>query len=373
MKHITPTFINTFVIWSLIFLSNCNQGDGENPQPQVPSSLITDQIDLKHFEQLTTSANLLNENNIWEGYPFSSYQHYLIRLEGNKPTKGFIINPSSSIAGSQKVELASTSDMEVYRFDGIIKEAFEHLFAGNGLFDFDYEINGDKYYLQTYSEQDVEDGEALAVNVHENFHFYQFGWAEKSSSFQDFDNFPVQRELLELQLLTVEILRGVEKVNDKAQLRDLLKQYVALRTEEIRLDPTQNGLITNHSNYQELVEGTAKYIEVKTLVNSSLFPNATFEFVNTATLDRNGITSKNSVRELMGQLVFYDTGSAVTYILAELGIDIKRLENNQYPYDLATELLGMSSLESAQALEAAKMHSLWAEIQTKAASWAALD
>ncbi len=367
------TLIRIFIIWSILFLSNCNQVDGENPQPQVPSSLITDQIDLKHFEQLTISAKLLDENAIWNGYPFSSYRHYLIRVENNKPTKAFLINADVPISGAQKVELASQNGMDVHRFDDEMKAAFKHLESGNGLFDFDYEINGNKYYLQTYTESDVEDGEALAINVHENFHYYQFGWNEKFSSFQDFDNFPVQKELLELQLLTVEVLRDIEKVNDKTQLRDLLKQYVALRTEEIRLDPTPNSLITNHSNYQELVEGTAKYIEVKTLINSNLFPNITFQLVNTATLDRNEISSKGDVRELMGQLVFYDTGSAVTYILAQLGLEIEVLENNKYPYDLANEFLGMSNVELTQALSDAKSHSLWADIQNKAATWAALD
>ncbi len=372
LKTIKPVFTFLLPFTLLVFLG-CDSDDDLPSQPNNAPANLVDAIDLKYFNQLKTLSDLYAQNEIWKNYKFVDFSHYLIRQEAGQPPKGFVINPTSVTSAMTKIDESSTNGLNVYRFEDQIENAIQQLNQGNGLFDFNYKIDGNNYYLQLYNTNEVESSEAIALNVHENFHQFQFGWHEKPTAFQDFDNFPVNQDLLQLQLLAVEILRGIEQITDDTIIRELLGQYVALRTEEIRLDPTSNQLITNHSNYQEMIEGTAKYIEVTALSTSGLFPNTSFEFVNTSILDREGLNTREKVRELVGQLVFYDTGSAVIYMLKKLGIEIEKLENNLYPYDLAVDFLKLSDQQMADALAKAKTHTKWDQIQTKATDWSKLQ
>ncbi len=353
-------------------ISSCNSEDDKSPTPIQNPTVLSDAIDQVFFKQLKSAGTVFAQNEIWENFDFANISQYVIRKDGNQTAKGFIINPSTVTDEMQKISEDLSSGIKVYRYDKQVQEAIQVLESGNGLFDFNYVIDGNNYYLQSYSKEEVENSEALAISVHENFHVYQFGWNEKQSAFQDFDNFPVTKSLLSLQMLTVEILRNIERLEDKDKLRKLLSQYVAIRTEEIKLDPSSNQLITNHSNYQELVEGTAKYIEVRGMLASNLFPTTEFAYVNTQTVERSNVNSLAAVRELVGQLVFYDTGSAVIHALEKLGVTIENLENNLYPYDMAKDYLQLSEQQLTSYLAEAKLHEKWDQIQTKANEWSVL-
>lgn len=336
----------------------------------------TTEVDRRLFEQLRDLEKALAGNKIWKGYSYQAYPQYLVhRNAANQLDRGFLINPVRIPPSAIRLSRKESMGLDVWRYDGHLAKADVALFGpfGNELFEFDLLIGNVEHYLQVYTDDLSRDSDdptqTVSFSVHENFHRYQNKWEWVPEAQQDFRNFPVQQNLLELQILCQEITKNLPQEQlTKKQSRDLLEQYLAIRTEEMNLDPTAGRLIKNHELYQEQMEGSARYIE--TMASLAVFHRDSFPSTFGYSLFEFYVASKEDVRGIVGQTVYYGTGASAIYLLDQLGYPIEEMEQGKTPYDLAKKYLALSPQQMRQALARAKSIPDWVAIQKLAAEWA---
>jgi len=349
---------------------------GRNGMEVIGEEQWTKEVDRRLFEQLKDLEKALAGNKIWKGYSYQAYPQYLVHRDAaNQLDRGFLINPVRIPPSAIRLSRKESMGLDVWRYDGHLAKADVALFGpfSNELFEFDLLIGNVEYYLQVYTDDLSRDSEdptqTVSFSVHENFHRYQNKWEWVPEAQQDFRNFPVLQNLLELQILCQEITKDLplEKLSKK-QSRDLLEQYLAIRTEEINLDSTAGRLIKNHELYQEQMEGSARYIE--TMASLAVFDKDSFPSTFGYSLFEFHVTNKDEVRGIVGQTVYYGTGASAIYLLDRLGYPIEEMEQGKTPYDLAKKYLALSPQQMRQALARAKSIPNWAAIQKLAAEWA---
>lgn len=339
---------------------------------------LTYEVDRELFRQIKGLGDQFKQNKIWSGYDYSSYPQYLIHTTKSGVDRAFLINPVTVPEGAVLLDSNENQGLSsIYRYDLSMREAYRDLFGpdGNEVFTFNFQIEGKGYYLQAYSD-DLTGGMndpsmTVSYSTHELFHRYQDSWEWVPDSKQDFDNFPLSYSLLELQILCQEVLKDLP--NDQlqsGQLKDLLLQYLAIRSAELALDPTADQLIRNHELYQEQMEGSARFIEV--MSNQQFFPPEQYEAKFGYSLLEFWVESQEDVRGLVGQSVYYGTGGSVIYLLKRLGIPVERLQEGKTPYDLALLYLNPSRQELDRALKKARNISTMSDIQQTARKWISL-
>ncbi|MDX2070058.1 MAG: hypothetical protein SFV55_16645 [Haliscomenobacter sp.] len=371
----TPFSFIIFLFFCTCILSStekCNQ-----PGATLNSTDLAKPVDELLFSHIKGLGDIYAKGGIWKGYAYHTYRQHLVHFTEKGPDRAFVINPPTPPKGAIRLDAQEGKGLVVYRYDLRMKEAYDLVFGpeGNGTFEFTFDIEGTNYYLQAYSDDLAEESgdtsRAVSFSTHELFHRYQDNWEEVPGSKQDFDNFPLTVELLELQILCQEIMKELPSYpTEISALKKILRQYVAIRSKEMELDPTPDQLIRNHELYQEQMEGSPKYIE--TMGNLQFFTQSTVPVHFSYSIFEFSIETKAEVRGMMGQSVYYGTGSGAIYILDRLGVNIEAMEQGKTPYDLANAYLNMSKWEQDQALREAKTIKNWPEIQAKAREWMAL-
>jgi len=306
-------------------------------------------------ETLFEHLKFANEQSetIWKGYDYSSFPKYFILQEDedSEPQLGYLVDPGEEIEGADKIPDDKSHGLNVFRFDEKIKDANRQLGRGNKFFDFEYEIGSHNHYLQIFNEKEVAFGLTSEIAIHEVFHIFQFAeWELPDGFIQDFDNYPINSDLLPLQMLLTEIARKMPKEIDKDNIKKYLSMYIAIRSKEMALDPTEKELVRNMANPQETGEGTAKYVDYS--FSSQLFSRmdsyAQFD-------DFKVITSKDHSRYFFGWGIWYETGAAVTYMLKQLGVPLEEeLKTGKTLYEVAENLLNLSDEEKESFLAQAK-------------------
>ena len=370
-----PFSFIVFLFFSVSILSStekCSQSG-----TAASSSDLATPLDELLFSQIKGLGDIYAKDEIWKGYAYNSYRQYFVHFTEKGPDRAFVINPPTPPQGAIRLDAKEGKGLVIYRYDLRMKEAYDLVFGpeGNGTFEFTFDIAGNNYYLQAYSDDLAEDSgdtsRAVSFSTHELFHRYQDNWEEVPGSKQDFDNFPLTVGLLELQILCQEIMKELPSYpTEISALKQILRQYVAIRSMEMELDPTPDQLIRNHELYQEQMEGSPKYIE--TMGNLQFFTQSTQPVHFSYSIFEFSIETKAEVRGMMGQSVYYGTGPGVIYILDRLGVNIEAMEQGKTPYDLAKAYLNMNKWEQDQALQEAKAIKNWPEIQAKAREWMAL-
>jgi hypothetical protein len=342
-----------------------------------PTNLTTS-VDRQLLRQIKGLGDIFAENKIWKGYDYRTYPQYLVHVTKEGPDRAFLINPPFLPPGALLLGKNENQGLEkVYRYDGMMQDAYKDLFGANGneVFTFDFQIGIQAYYTQAYTD-DLSAGMndpsmTVSYSTHELFHRFQDEWEWVPDSKQDFDNFPITAELLELQILCQEVLKDLPDSRlDQQQIRALLQQYVAIRSREMQLDPTPDQLIKNHELYQEQMEGSARYIEV--MSNQQFFSAQDYEARFGYSLLEFWVESKEDVRGLVGQSVYYGTGGSTIYLLHRLGIPIEEMQLGKTPYQLASDYLQMSADDLESALQKAYSHPKMEEIRDKVKAWIAL-
>lgn len=382
--------------------------DPEDPNKPTPieteiidptvSTSLTNELDRMFFEQLKGFGDIYDTKKNISDYNFLNYPMYFIfKNEDGNVEKGFVINPISTIENAVKLGENENFGLNIYRYDKQMNDGLEELNGadGNGLYGFDFTIKGENnYYLQTYEKKGVKGLNGLndiTTAAHEAFHdHYQTTKASTNSKWnfsfnliQDEKNFPITKELLELQLLNTEILKEFPNITDVSLIREKMKQYVSIKSEELELDPTSNKLILNTELEQERLEGAPHYVEILARREFSLLnandPN--YESFGFSTLDSDEsfftpikghlpftykIESRSSLQRVMGFDVAYPMGASVIYAINKLNKEKVQLINSQTPYRIISEMLNLSDSEKSRALVKAKASVDWKKIQDRA-------
>lgn len=364
---------------ALILASVCIACELEEVEPQTtkPFSerpvdielIVPEEVDMTFFEHIQGMGEVYAKNDFYTGYNFTELPSYIIYLtESGAVERGFVINPQTDIPGAIKLDEEMSMGLNVYRFDDQMDAALARLESGNGYYTFDYSINGESYYLQKYTDKDVSNYNAIDFMTHEMFHKFQFDiWDYRSNWTQDEDNYPFTQELLELQILVSEIFKELPNIDDKEVLWDKLTQYVAIRTREIEIDPSDKKLILNMELEQERIEGGAEYIEImgarENFIDRS---DQTFLFFpGYAPLEQH-FNSFADVKSYFASSIFYDTGASALYCIYQTCREELDKIVSETPYGIASKTMKLTPEQVDQAIERAKSSVDWAAIQKKA-------
>ena len=346
----------------LIFIS-CSKEDIDNV---ITNTGEVQNIDKTFLAQIKKSAQEFDKNTIWKGYDFSSQPMYFIYRDANKkPLRGYLINPKKEISGAEKLKEEDANGLNVYRFDRDVIKLNKALKSGNDLFEFFYKIEGDAYYSQIYSDKTIADkfNGAIQFATHEVFHVFQFAtWKGTANVIQNEEKYPINTDLLALQLLTLKISAKMPTLTNKSEIKEYLKMYVAIRNKEMSIDPTPNAMVKNMANEQEKGEGTAKFIEV---MNSyKIIPDYSTAFG----IDNfSSFQTKKDMRSYFAFGIWYDTGAAVSHMLKNQEAEIEeQIKAGKTLFGIAKPHLNLSTAQEAAALQAAKSEFNWANIEAEA-------
>lgn len=409
------TLLKSFVVLTCIFLISCGSSDDNNtiappknnPVPETPdngdngstpdvpdvpspngNTNYTNEVDRKFLKQLKGYMDFYQSGASIEDYALWAYPIYLVSIEGGsffntvdgKPVHGFIINPTNVVSNMKKLGANEYNGLNIYRYDDPLEKAANYLkTAINDTFSFRYKIEGQDgtFYMQAYNKSQVigldEDAaiNTLAHEAHhaihqERGHKLNKEWRYIQGSIQDYNSFPFTKELAELQILVSEIFREFPNVTDKNILREKLKQYVAIRSKEMEIDPSDRKLIKNMCLTEERKEGGAYFVEIG--AHRNYFKENTLYYGYTYGIPMEPTkSSTSSLRDTLGHWTFYPAGASVLHAISI--IDKQKLQeyDTKTPFQIASDLLNMTEQEKKDALAAAKASVDWAAIQKRAA------
>jgi len=378
-KMKTSTFFKKYQVVLCLLLSviifSCKKSDVVTPAASIPA------VDVTLLTQLKLSQTEFDKNQIWDGYHFSTYPLYVGYINKSytevnstvKPLRGYIINPDANISATLKVKTAGVSGLNAYRYDDELNKLQANLATGNGIYNLTYQIAGKPYVAFLYTDKKSVEVPAMPLLgytqtiAHEVFHVFQNeNWATPVNAIQDADNYPLNKDLVSLQLLTYAIAKKLPAETNKATVLSYLKMYVAIRSKELELDPTANKLVKNMANEQEKLEGTARYIEFSIAAKVVTGYNEN-SFVFAIEQSTSGLTNKADFRDIFTSTIWYLTGASATYMLKNQGVNIEAgLKANITLYDIAKTYLNLSTQDMATALQSAKDQFNWTATQAEA-------
>ncbi|TAJ13853.1 hypothetical protein DMA11_07540 [Marinilabiliaceae bacterium JC017] len=351
------------VISCLILFSSCKKE--KQPIPEVSSVKISE-VDKNMFTYIKKAGDVYDKNEIWNGYDFSKQPYFLVfRDKDEKPTKGYILNPHKNLEGIGKIASNQKIGLNIVAYNKQLEEANKDLKSENGVYSFEFKIQGGKYAVFSYSEKEFNNlNEGVRpLLIHELFHVFQNKWQLVEGAVQDEKNYPITKELLPLQLLFYKMSKSIMKEKDPSRLKEYLKMYVSIRSKEMQLDPSAAKLVKNFANNQESGEGTARYVEVAAL--NELYPGnknigIAPEFKD---LEKTFPTAKD-FRGFAAWGIWYNTGEAVVHMLKTIGgVDVEKQHmKGKNLYQLAEGLVQLSNSDKAIYLAKAKSEFNWQAI-----------
>ncbi len=312
---------------------------------QSPVAGCDDQI---RFFWIKQYSEVIQYRSIWKGrFNLETIPLYIVHWDGKTADKSFLINSPVDIKGASKLPPEIAQGSRVHRYDGRLNAASK---TPNRLFEMPFNIDGTPFFMMLYKDQDESDIEViptkewLRILIHEVFHEYQIGWIYPAYGAQDDPHYPLTRDIVALSLLEIKIVSAGFKTHDKSVHRDLLKMFVAVRTEKIEKDPSGKGLVKKMDNVQEYLEGSAKYFEIKVFEQfHPRFPQKHFAFEIDDVL-RVGFQTKDEVREFFTFGMWYFTGSIVLRMMDNADIPfIRAMEKGSTPYEFARLHFNLSS------------------------------
>lgn len=366
----------------LLVLVACNKDDdassGTDPINQSD-------VDAQLLSQIKKANDLFDTDQIWDGFDLKNTPMYLIhKNEEGKVDRGIILNPQSEIAGATGLTQEVSSGLKAFRYDEEVERALGVLNSseGNGLYDFDFEIDGKGYYIQVYGDKEVKEGEELSklpggffnpddftlatidFIIHENFHTHQDSWsAGKRSIIKSSKNqkATLAKEILELRILNHQIFKDFPNGNlDNAALEEKLKQYIAIKAKEIEIGANTGDLLT------ETDEGSARFIEKMAL--RTMFPKRANEpFIKGTILEDDYGVTKDNLGDIFGFALYYEIGASACYAMHQVDKSLlEKLKEDQTIYQVAKDTYALTNEELANHLQAAKDAVNWSAIQNRA-------
>ena len=375
-------------------LIGCNSDNSEpsTTLPTAPNAAIStelaSELDEKFLLQVKRTMDVVESQKLWQGYDYKSVPQYFIRRENGKPVTAFVINPQTTIDNAQQLGKNESQGLSVLQYEGSMHSANDMLKAGNDAYDYDFTIDNKGYYIQSYSQDEVEIfapviTSAFSLAVHEVFHAYQ-GDSFKTHpryeqlAFNKFSQYPLNNELLSLQLLLMDTLKRfpVDAISQE-EAKIALKKYYVIIHEMLKGDPTahsgvRTGLIYTHGLGQELYEGSALYIDkMASRKVLEVAKDSTFIFHSPFEMDKVSdgyaiLKTQKDVIDYFAFQVFYYTGANAIWLLSQAGYDLKELEGGIYPYDAAKGYLKMSEVEEINLLAELKQSAQWTQAQAAA-------
>ncbi len=329
---------------------------------------------LKKFRELTDeAADLWSEFNTPDSYPI-----YLIFIddEGNT-TNGYIINPPTNLpSGSEGLDNIDTYGFNMVKNNFYLSAAIEKLGSPFRSFT-NLELENEGYFVMRQrntqnlydSYKDKDDNWLPTVLLHEIFHIYQLVIQPWNLDGLDFGEYELNEDVILYHLLLFEIMSQAYAI-ESDQHTTYLKMYVAIWDYLLTLD--NSGFIESRQTYLELIEGSARYIEHFSALNT-VHTEINEDPTHSWSEQLRSSTDGNLVNYVLTNRMWYHTGAAATHILKELGADVeKSYTAGITPYLLAKNFISLSDAELAEYLEQAKDNVDWEAMKERSVFYASI-
>ena len=336
--------------------------------------------DQRLFEQIRQYAQYVRSARIWNGhFDLQKMPLYLVHRSGQRADRGFLLHVPVPVSGATPIFPPTAAGPPIYRYDKALRTAEK---TDNGLFDFNFPIQGTPYFMMLYTDFDepptdihaTSREEWLRILVHESFHVYQFDWIYPEYGEQEEAAYPLTPQILSLSLLELTIANTALETRDPRRSETLLNMFVAVRHEKILRDPSGRDIIHNMDNVQEYLEGTAKYVEVQTAEHFHPgFSREHYAFELDEPLS-SGFQSQDQMRDFFTFGLWYFTGSLVLQMMDRANIAfVEPMEQGQTPYAIAAARFRHTPEERTAHLMRAKREFNYPALEKKAAQFLTLD
>lgn len=319
----------------------------------------TDEAIFRKVQQMSDKAE-----EVWPGYNYiNTKPAYLILKDddGGNP-RGYLLNPVLPLpAGSRKVADDQSFGLMLYRKDDFIADA-EVILGEFGIYDFDnLTINGEKYFLMrqrkksdyTFYEKfkDVDGNWFPLILIHEVFHTYQINeWQFPTGGIQDFNNYPLTTDVLTYELALFDLMKTAPQIKGATAAKEALGKYLVLLEQLISIDPSPNELILNTSNFEQWLEGSARYTEDFSALQS-IYPTINGDPTHAWGTYLDELTSGELIRSIFVKRIWYHVGAGAIHLLKEAGVPVQqKMMQGITPQSLASALLNLSDQQKQDIL-----------------------
>jgi hypothetical protein len=345
------------LICCLIVLMACNDDRERTSYASVTAQEKT------VFEKLALISP--EANNIWSDYHSLTQQPaYLIFTDlSGKGIKGYVLNAPKSFTNNMlPVDPEEAFGLSLFQSNDFLTAAETSIGEG-GIYTIDLDLNGTTFfamkdfYIENFynNYKDQDNNFTPLVMTHEMFHMYQFdNWDLPDDWVQDFYGYPTDKEQIALHLLLFELMKRSYFIDNELDKIEYLKYYVSLRTEMITKDTSTAKLVKSMGTNQELIEGTARYVEHFAALHS-IYPSINQDPTHGWEGYLNDVADNTSLRVALAVRIWYHVGAAATNLLKEAGVDIENAyKTGKTPFEVASDYLKLSNEDLTEYLQSAK-------------------
>jgi hypothetical protein len=290
---------------------------------------------------------------LWPGYnPGGMSQYLIFPDDSGTPVRGYLMAPGVEDfpQGTESLEVYQTYGLPLRRNHQLFSQTETLKDVGGGLLFPGHQVGPVFYFAFRHS---VTPGPLEYLNfkiknnnwvplfsTHELFHAYQAaqGWNKAGQKF-NVNGYPLTEEMIALHLYLWDLGRDAYGLTTMEERALFLKRYAALRYTLKQLDPSADQLVTAMGDYQELLEGSARYVEHFGAIASyapELTADPTHGWDNILTSN----PTKSEIRNAFSHRIGYHVGAIVTRFLFAANVDVAaKYPQGKTPYLLTRELL----------------------------------
>lgn len=150
-------FLPLYILFPILLACNLPQWSrpssipdaGKEDITSVPyQTQLTSSVDRQLLRQIKGLGDIFAKNTIWKGYDYRAYPQYLVHVTKEGPDRAFLINPPFLPTGALLLGENENQGLEkVYRYDGMMQDAYNDLFGPNGneVFTFNFQVGIQAY------------------------------------------------------------------------------------------------------------------------------------------------------------------------------------------------------------------------------------
>ncbi|GEM_PF-2982014 len=374
MYFIRCNYLNTKLCLAVFILaiSSCSD-DGE----ETPSGISITSHAATQFSNLASVAEEVQL--LWPTYDYlTTHPTLMLFDEPNlEITQGYVLNPPEVLpSGSELVAENQTSGYTIYRNSDMAESALVEL-GEFRRFIFEFPHEGTSYFViydnprEGHFYDDYKDATGAwesMILAHELFHKFQFDqWQISEEWVQNIAEYPFEQEILTWHLYYYDLMADAHFAASANDAEAFARRYVAAMTRMQELDTSPEQLVRTMGTYQELMEGSARYIETYS-VFPEVYPDVHQDPSHGWRDILNNTTEAEVVRTAIAFRLWYHSGAAATHLLQLLGVDIQSAYPRfETPFELTRDYLGLDEVTLSEIQNEIVSDPTWSGYDSRAA------
>lgn len=290
---------------------------------------------------------------LWSGYDPGGMPQYLVFPDDSgTPVRGYLMAPGVEDfpQGTESLDGYQTYGLQLRRNQQLFSQTETLRDVGGGLLFPGHQAGSTFYFAFRHSATPgpleylnfkIKNNNWVPLfSTHELFHAFQAaqGWNKAGQKF-NVNGYPLTEEMIALHLYLWDLARDAYSITTMEGRTMFLKRYAALRYTLKQLDPSADQLVTSMGDYQELLEGSARYVEHFGAI-ATYAPELTADPTHGWDGILNSDPTKSEIRNAFSHRIGYHVGAIVTRFLLAANVDVAgKYPMGKTPYLLTRELL----------------------------------